>query len=77
MFNQWYGVLAPAGTPDQIITRLNSDFVTAVQTPEVRARLLDEASDPVGSTPGEFAAHLKLEIEKWAKLVKIAKIHVE
>lgn len=70
--SQWYGVLAPAGTPDEIVTRLNRGFVKIVQTPEVRTRLVNDASTPVGNTPQEFASYLKSEIEKWSKVVRLS-----
>jgi Uncharacterized protein conserved in bacteria len=67
---QWYGVLAPAGTPKEIVTRLNREVVKIVRSPEVTKRFLSEGSEPIGSTPEEFARYIKSEIAKWAKAVE-------
>lgn len=69
---QWYGILVPAGTPEQIVTRLNTEFVQAVQTPALTSRLQNEASIPIGSTPQEFAGYFRDEIVKWVKVVKVS-----
>jgi tripartite-type tricarboxylate transporter receptor subunit TctC len=67
---QWYGALAPAGTPAEIVARLNKEMVAIVQSPEVAGRLQKEGSEPIGSTPDEFARYIKAEIAKWAKVVR-------
>ena len=67
---QWFGILAPAGTPRAIVDRLHRETVRALKEPEVRNRLVADGSDPVGSTPEEFAAYLRSETVKWAKVVK-------
>jgi len=74
---QWYGVLAPAATPRDIITKLHAGVVRALQNPDVRQRLLNDGAEPVGSSPGEFAAYLRNETEKWAKVIKAAGIKPE
>jgi len=74
---QWYGVLAPAGTPKEIVTRLNSEIVTIVRSPEVTKRFLSDGSEPVGSTPEEFARYIKAEIAKWAKAVEASGARVD
>ena len=66
----WTGVLAPAGTPASVIARLNTDFVRALRTPEVSARLSADGAVPVGSSAAEFAAYLRSELVKWRKVVK-------
>jgi tripartite-type tricarboxylate transporter receptor subunit TctC len=66
----WYGLMVPAGTPGAIVSRLHAVFAAALNAPEVRGRLLAENLDPVGSTPAEFAAYVRAEIPKWAKVVK-------
>ena len=71
---QWYGVLAPAGTSADIITRLHTGVVRAVQNPEVRKRLMSDGAEPVGSSPAEFAAYIRAETEKWAKVIRAAGI---
>lgn len=74
---QWYGVLAPAATPRDIITRLHTGVVRALQNPEVRQRLLNDGAEPVGSSPEEFAAYLRSETTKWAQVIKAAGIKPE
>jgi len=73
----WYGVLAPAGTPQTIIAKLNGEIVRILQLPDVKERLSADGSEPVGNTPAEFGAHIKQEIAKWAKVVKEAGIRAE
>jgi len=68
----WYGVLAPAGTARNIVTRLNSELVKAMHAPELRGRLEAMATDPLTSTPEEFAELIRREIEKWGKVVREA-----
>ena len=68
----WQGVVVPAGTPVAIVNRLYDEIAKALQLPEVTERLAAEGSTPGGITPQEFAAHIKSEIAKWAKIVKIS-----
>jgi tripartite-type tricarboxylate transporter receptor subunit TctC len=75
--SSWYGVLAPAGTPGEIIAKLNSEMVKALEQPEVRNSLLAEGAEPVGGTPEQFAAHIRSEIERLGKLIREAKIRIE
>jgi tripartite-type tricarboxylate transporter receptor subunit TctC len=70
----WYGILAPAGTPAPIVTRLNTEIVAILRSPELKERLAADGSEAVGSTPQELADHIRREIEKWGKVVKAAKI---
>mgnify|MGYP002789003348 CR=1 FL=1 len=74
---QWYGVLAPAATPRDIIVKLHTGVVRALQNPEVRQRLLNDGAEPVGSSPEEFAAYLRSETAKWAKVIQAAGIKPE
>ena len=71
---QWYGLLAPAGTPAPIITRLHAETAKAVRSAEMKERLAADGADPVGNTPAEFAAHIKEEMRKWAEVARAAKI---
>ena len=68
--NQWYGVLAPAATPREIVTRLHADIVKVLARTEVRERLAADGAQPVANTPEEFAAHIKAEIARWAPVVR-------
>ncbi len=66
----WYGVLAPAGTPAEIVARLNREFLAALKNNELRQRLMAEAFEPIGSTPAHLGDYMKSEIARWAALVK-------
>ena len=66
----WYGVLAPAGTPADIIARLNREFLAALKNSELRQRLIPEAFEPIGTTPEYLGDYMKSEIARWMKLVK-------
>jgi tripartite-type tricarboxylate transporter receptor subunit TctC len=66
----WFGFLAPAGTPKDVIAKLNAEFNKALQQPELRKRLGDEGADATGGTPEQFAALIKAEIPRWGKVVK-------
>lgn len=70
----WYGLLAPAGTPRAIMTKLNSEVVTVMKGPAMIDRLSKEGANPVGSSSAEFARHIQSEIAKWRKVVKAAGI---
>lgn len=66
----WFGILAPAGTPREIITKLNTEIVRALNDPEMQERLRSQGAEVAGNTPEEFAAFIKAETQKWAKVVK-------
>ncbi len=66
----WFGLLAPAGTPREIVTKLNHTIVESLKTPEMKERLSSQGAEPVGDSPEEFAAYIRSEIAKWAKVVK-------
>ncbi|MEO8441223.1 MAG: tripartite tricarboxylate transporter substrate binding protein [Betaproteobacteria bacterium] len=68
----WHGILAPAGTPADIINRLNNDIVKVIHTPEMQNRFAEQGAEPVGNTPAQFAEFLKSDLEKWAKVIKAA-----
>ncbi len=68
--SSWFGMLAPAGTPKEIVGKLNHTIVASLQTPEMKERLSSQGAEPVGNTPEEFAAYIQAEIAKWAKVVK-------
>jgi len=73
----WYGVLAPAKTPQPIIEKLNREIVRILHTPEMSERLAADGSEAVGSTPQQFGAHIRSEIAKWKKVVAEAGIKAE
>jgi tripartite-type tricarboxylate transporter receptor subunit TctC len=68
----WYGVLAPAGTPAEIVNRLHGVIAAGLTTPDVKARFAKQGADVVASTPAEFGAFIKREIVKWTKVIKDA-----
>jgi len=73
----WYGTLAPAGTPQNIIRYLNAEFVKIVNAPDVRQQLEGMGAEPLTSTPEEFAEFIKLEAQRWARVVKDSGAQVE
>lgn len=68
--NTWFGVFAPAGTPRPIVERLHAEFTKALSLPEIREKMLTMGVEPVGNTPEQFAAYIKSEAEKYAKVIK-------
>jgi len=75
--DQWYGLVAPAGTPADIVALLNQHVNKALNSPEVRARLASEGADPTPATPQAFGELIAREIPRWAKVVKNAGIHLD
>jgi tripartite-type tricarboxylate transporter receptor subunit TctC len=73
----WNGVFAPAKTPRPLIAKLHADIVKVLKTPDIRERLVAAGSDPVGSTPEEFAAYVKLELARWGKVIRDNNIRAE
>ena len=73
----WYGILAPAATPRPIVTRVNAELVRIMHAPEVKERLAGLGTDPMTSTPEEFAAYVKQEIAKWADVIRKAGLKPE
>ena len=66
----WQGVVLPAGTPAEVVTRLNTEIIKALQDPAVRARLAAQGADVYGSTPAEYGAYIRAEMPRWAKIIK-------
>jgi tripartite-type tricarboxylate transporter receptor subunit TctC len=73
----WWGLVAPAGTPRDVIARLNHAFVAALQTPEAKTAFAGLLAEPVTSTPEEFAAFMKAELAKYEKVVKLSGAKVD
>ena len=67
---QWFGVFAPAGTPHDVIGKVHSSIVRALQDPATRERFLSDGAEPVGSTPEQFAAVLRADVKKWEKVIR-------
>jgi tripartite-type tricarboxylate transporter receptor subunit TctC len=74
VFNLWVGLLAPAGTPSDVIARLNAETAKAAQLREVRDRLLGEGTEPYTTGSSQMANVVRDETAKWAKVVKAANI---
>ena len=74
---QWYGVLAPVGTPREIVNKLQSEVARILVLPEVKERLSADGADPVGNRPEEFAAYIRAELGKWGKVVNAGGIKLE
>jgi tripartite-type tricarboxylate transporter receptor subunit TctC len=70
-------MLVPAGTPKEIVARLNAEARKALADPDVRGKLAAQGFDVVGSAPGEFLAFARAESEKWAKVIRDYNIRVE
>ena len=66
----WYGFAAPAGTPPEIVSKLNAEVLRVLAAPDFRSRITLEAVSPIGSTPEEFGRFMKSEIVRWAKVVR-------
>jgi tripartite-type tricarboxylate transporter receptor subunit TctC len=75
--NAWYSVHAPAGTPPEIVRRLNAELVASLKEPDVQARFKQLSTDPVGNTPEEFAAFVRTELDKYARVIKGAGIRLD
>ena len=75
--NSWWAILAPAGTPKDIIARLNTEVVKALNDPGLRERFIGLGADPAPSTPEEAAAHIRAEVAKWAGIVKASGARVD
>lgn len=73
----WFGVLAPAATPKDITARLSAEIVKVIQSPDFRKRMAEIGAEPIGNTPEQMAAQIKSESEKFALLVKAAKVSLD
>lgn len=73
----WHGVMAPAATPKEIITRIHGDIIKVLAQPDVKERMLAVGFEPVGDPPERFAAYVRAEVAKYAKLVREAGIRID
>jgi len=73
----WVGVLVPTGTPPDIIALLHDEIVKIIAMPDMKERFSTLGLEPVGSSPAEFTSQMKIEMEKWAKVIEAAKIKAE
>jgi tripartite-type tricarboxylate transporter receptor subunit TctC len=75
--NAWYSMHAPAGTPQDVVRRLNAELVTILKDPDIVARFRQLTTDPVGNSPEEFAAFVRAELDKYGRVIKAAGIKLD
>ncbi len=73
----WFGLVAPANTPRDIVNKLAVETARILKLPDVNQRLSELGAEPVGGTPAQFAAHIKSEIAKWARVIKDANVELQ
>jgi tripartite-type tricarboxylate transporter receptor subunit TctC len=73
----YWGLLAPAATPKDIINKLSSTITGVLKLPDIQQRLIDLGFDPIGGTPAQFAANIKSETDKWARVIKTALVKLD
>jgi len=73
----WFGVLAPAGTPKDIVARLNAEMVKIINTPDFKKRMAEVGAEPIGNSPAEMAKQIKDDTDKYARLVKEANVVID
>jgi len=73
----WFGILAPSATPGPVVARLNTELVKIIHSAEFRKKMADIGAEPIGNTPEQMAAQIKGDTERFAKLVKDAKVTIE
>ena len=73
----WYGLTVPAGTPNEVISRLHTESVKALKRQDVKERLSAGGLEPIGTTPGEFGSYMRSEIGKWAKVIRASGARVD
>ena len=75
--SSWNGLFAPAKTPPEIVARLHAETANALASPEVREKLLAQGAEPIGSSPEEFRAYIRAEIDKWGKVVRASGLRID
>ena len=73
----WYGIIAPRDTPSALVERISKQIALAMHSPELGKRLRTDSTEPVGSSPSEFSAHIRAEAERWGQVIKQAGIRGE
>ena len=73
----WFGLVAPAGTPKEIVSKLHAEVTRILAMPDVRERFLAQGVEPVGSTPEQFGEHIRAQMAKWARVVQDAGVKAE
>lgn len=73
----WFGILAPAATPKEVVTRLNTELVKIIHSAEFRKKMEDIGAEPIGNTPGQMARQISEDTQRFARLVKDAKVSIE
>jgi tripartite-type tricarboxylate transporter receptor subunit TctC len=73
----WFGIFAPAGTPVEVLERFHRQVVKALELPEIRTKLTDAGTQPVGMPPDVFARYFRSEVEKWARAIELAGVTIE
>ena len=72
----WFAVMAPPGTPDALIARINADVVSVIRQPEVRSKFLDQAAEPVANTPAEATAFIAAETRLWGEVIRMTGVRL-
>jgi len=75
--SSWQGVVMPANTPRDMVAKANAELVKMLKSPDMREKILLQGGIAIGNSPDEFAAYMKSEIDKWAKVAKAANVRVE
>jgi tripartite-type tricarboxylate transporter receptor subunit TctC len=73
----WLGMVAPAGTPADIVAKLNTEIVRILGLPDVKEKFVAAGLDPMTNTPSEFAAYIRKESERWGKVIKETGIRLD
>jgi tripartite-type tricarboxylate transporter receptor subunit TctC len=73
----WNGLVAPTGTPDAVVARLNDAINDALKNPEIRATLAKFGSEPLGGSPQEFAGFVASESKKWSEIIRLSGVKIE
>ena len=73
----WFGIMAPAATPREVVAKLNAECIKALRAPAIKEKLAQQGFEAVGNSPEEYIAYLKSETAKWAEVVRLAGVKVE